>query len=189
MKSMRYSRKRLDKMTMQRDWLWDRKISLKAARRILRDPEDKRFLSLASLLFSRKNTPKEVFRFYIKKFDFLRNWKRIKSKMRKDYWNDPRIEFWEAVYEKLRQDYKEKGNYSLSKPKPEKPKSEFCRLVAEKIRALRKQKGLTQEDLAKKLRVSQQVISRIEKGRENISILTFKRIVDGLGAEIHLDIK
>lgn len=176
-------------MNTSRDWLWDRNISLKRVKQILANPEDKRFLSLGSVLLSRKNTPKEVFSDYINKLDFLRNWNRIKSKMRKDYWNNPRVEFWQAVYEKLQEKYKGKQGISLRQAKPIPPKDEFCRVIAQKLRAIRKQKGLTQEELAGKLKVSQQVISRIEKGRENISVLTLKRIVDGIGAKIYLDIK
>lgn len=175
-------------MEAQRDWLWDRNISIKRAKKILSNTEDKHFLSLAGILLSRKNIPKEVFRQYIKPLDFLRSWQKIKRQMRRDSWNEPRIEFWQAIYEKLKERYKERGVF-VRGPELIKPKDEFCKLIAGKIKALRKQKGLTQKELAKKLNISQQVISRIEKGRENISILTFKKIVDGLGAAIHLEIK
>jgi len=176
-------------MAILRNWLWDRNISIKKAKKILGNPKDGHFLSLASILLSRKNIPKEVFKQYIKPLDFLRNWQKIKRQMRKDSWNNPRIEFWQAIYEKLKEKYKEKGISIPKEPKFIKPKDEFCELIAEKIKTLRKQKGLTQKELAKKLNISQQVISRIEKGRENISVLTLKKISDGLGAAIYLEIK
>ena len=176
-------------MKLSRDWLWDRNMPLAKAISILRNPKDLHFLFLSSLLLSRKNTPKEVFKNYLKPADFLRNWNRIKQQMRKDSWNNPRIEFWQAIYEKLREKYKRKRIPIPKESKPVKSQDEFCRLIAEKIKSVRKQKGLTQNELAKKLKVSQQVISRIEKGRENISVLTLKKIVDGLGAIIYFDIK
>jgi DNA-binding XRE family transcriptional regulator len=175
-------------MIAKRDWLWDRNTSLERARSALKNPKDKFFLSLAALLLSRKNTPKEVFGIYIKPLVFLQNWQRIKRQMRKDTWNNPRIEFWQAIYEKLKEKYENKGISISKETAVSRPQDEFCKLIADKIKAIRKLKGLTQIALAKKLKISQQLISRIERGRENISLLTLKKIVDGLGAEIHLEI-
>lgn len=175
-------------MSVKQDWLWDRKITPKKARSMLKDPENKHFLSLSGLLLSRKNSPKEVFRDYLSPLDFLQNWNRIKRQMRKDSWNNPRIEFWQAIYEKLSQKYKKKGVIPEKEPAATRPRNELCKLVADKIKSVRKQKGLTQRDLAKRLKVSQQIISRIESGRENISLLTLKNIADSLKAKLHLEI-
>jgi len=175
-------------MGLSSDWLWDRKITVKKAKAILRDPENNHFLSLSGLLLSRKNTPKEVFQNYLRPVDFLQNWNRIKRQMRKDKWNDPRIEFWQAIYEKVKEKYKKKGIFPGKDTAALRPQDEFCKLIADKIRAIRKQKGLTQYALAKKLKVSQQIISRIESGRENISLLTLKNIADGLEAKVRLEI-
>ncbi len=175
-------------MSSRQDWLWDRKITIKEAKFMLRSPENKHFLSLASLLLSRKNTPKEVLQDYLKPVIFLQNWSRIKKQMRKDTWNNPRIEFWQAIYEKLKEKYEKKGVFLNKNIAVLRPQDEFCKLIADKIRIIRKQKGLTQRALAKKLKVSQQIISRVESGRENISLLTLKNIVDSLGAKVHLEI-
>lgn len=78
---------------------------------------------------------------------------------------------------------------NLEKNESVKAKRAFCKVIAEKIKSARKQKGLTQEQLARKLHISQQVISRIEKGGENISLLTLKKIADGLGADIQIKIE
>jgi transcriptional regulator with XRE-family HTH domain len=43
--------------------------------------------------------------------------------------------------------------------------------------------------LAKKIGVSQQMLSRIEKGKENLSLLTLKNVTGSLGAQIYLEIK
>lgn len=175
-------------MSLSSDWLWDRKITVKKAKAILSDPENKHFLSLSVLLFSRKNTPKEVFQNYLRPVDFLKNWSRIKRQMRKDSWNSPRIEYWQAIYEKLKEKYEKKGIFPCINTAAIRQQDEFCKLIADRIRAIRKQKGLTQYVLAKKLKVSQQIISRIESGSENISLLTLKNIADGLEAKVHLEI-
>jgi len=175
-------------MKPKSDWLWDRKITAQEAGEILKNPDNGHFLSLASLLLSRKNTPQEVFTAYLKPLDFLKNWPQIKRRMRKDTWNNPRIEFWQAIYEKLKEKYIKRGISIAVITKAKKPQDEFCKLIADKIKSVRKEKGLTQNDFAGRLKVSQQMVSRIEKGNENISLLTLKNIVDNLGAELHLEI-
>jgi DNA-binding XRE family transcriptional regulator len=175
-------------MKLERDWLWDRKITLGKARAILRNPQDGHFLSLSALLLSRKNTTKEVFRYYLKPPYFLRYWSMIKNKMRKDDWNNPRIEFWQAIYEALKKKYEKKGIRFVREIATTRRPNEFCKIVAEKLRSTRKEKGLTQNELAKRLKVSQQMISRIEKGKENVSLSTLKNLVDALGAQLNLEI-
>ncbi|MEW6100874.1 MAG: helix-turn-helix transcriptional regulator [Candidatus Omnitrophota bacterium] len=175
-------------MSAKGDWLWDRKIGVQAAKTILKNPADRHFLSLAGLLLSRKNTPQEVLKGYLEPRIFLANWQDIKRQMRKDEWNNPRIEFWQAVYEKLKEKYEKKGVFVERKRAEKRLPDGFLQELAGKIRNARIKKGLTQSDLAKKLRISQQVISRIESGRENISLLTLKKIVDSLGSELHLEV-
>lgn len=174
---------------MKQDWLWDRKISVNKARKILSNPSDRHFLSLAGTLLSRKNTPSEVFRDYIKPLEFFYNWNRIKRQMRRDLWNNPRIEFWQAVYEKLKEKFKERGISPRRENTASRPNYEFCKEIASQIITIRKQKGLTQTELARKLNISQQIISRIESGRENISFLTLKNITDALESQIHLELR
>jgi len=175
-------------MNLKRDWLWDRKIPLQKARAILKNPNDKHFLSLSSVLLARKNSPQEVFKVYISPLHFLVSWNKIKRKMRKDAWNNPRIVFWQAIYEKLREKYRKKGKFPLMDSSVTKPTDEFCKLVANKLKDIRKKRSLTQSALARKLKVSQQMISRIERGRENLSLITLKNIVNSLGAELQLEI-
>jgi len=170
---------------MEKDWLWDRNISKKQAIKILRSPAHPRFIPLSSLLLSRKNTPREVFRYYIKPKEFCRYWPMIKRRMRKDAWNNPRIEFWQAIYEKLLEKYRAKGINTFSKGKTISV-DDFCLKVGQKIKALRKQKKLTQEMLSKRLNISQQMISRIESGKENASLLTLKKIIEELGAALYI---
>ncbi len=57
--------------------------------------------------------------------------------------------------------------------------------VALQIASLRKQSGLSQKDLAKKLRVSQQQISRLESpGYEGHSLSTLRRVAKILDARV-----
>ena len=175
-------------MKLKRDWLWDRKITVKEAKSILSNPENERFLSLSGLLLSRKNSPEEVLKNYLDPSDFLQNWNKIKRCMRRDNWNNPRIEFWQAIHDKLKEKFKKKGILPVKEKVASKMGNEFFKTVADKIKGVRKQKGITQNQLAKKLKISQQVISRIENGTQNISLFTLRKIAESLGATLHLEI-
>lgn len=175
-------------MILKRDWLWDRKFSLQQAKKILNDPVNAHFVTLAALLLSRNNSPKEVFKGYMKVAIFLENWNKIKRQMRKDRWNEPRIEFWQAIYDNLKEKYRKQGLKFTDIHPQTKIIEPVCKNIGDKIKIIRKQKGLTQSGLAKKLNVSQQIISRIEQGQENVSILTLKKISEGLNAQLHFDI-
>ena len=59
------------------------------------------------------------------------------------------------------------------------------RVIGEIIK-LRKQKGITQEELAKILGVKQQVISRFEKKENSPTLKTLCNILDALDEEIQL---
>jgi len=171
---------------MKRDWLWDRKVSTPQAMSILSDPKNKRFVQLAALLLSRKNNPKEVFQLLSKK-DFCVYWAHIKKKMRKDAWNLPRITFWQAIFEKTKDKLEKKGE--IFKPGPRLRAEPVLAQVGKKIRDIRKSKGLTQKELAIRLNVSQQLVSRIEQGRENVSLLILNRISSSLGIKLGIDLQ
>lgn len=55
------------------------------------------------------------------------------------------------------------------------------KLIGERIRAIRKQKGITQEELAEKAELMYQYISGVERGTRNISIDSLDRIIQALG--------
>lgn len=171
---------------MRKDWLWDRKISIGEVKEILKNPDNKRFVEFASLLLSRKNTIKEVFDVYIDPLIFCKNWYRIKKQMRKDKWNNPRIELWQQVYDVLLDKYKKEGIIFRQAKKGH--TDSLCRLIGNEIRKIRKQKALSQIELAKKIGVSQQIISRIERGYENISIVTLKKITNALDVKVDLNL-
>ncbi len=106
--------------------------------------------------------------------------------MRKNVWQSARTIFWQAVYEKVLEKLKKKG---LSIKSANTEVDSFLRHLGEQIKTVRVNKRLTQSQLAKKLGVSQQIVSRIEKGRQNVSVLTLKEVVDKLNARINLDIR
>ena len=55
-----------------------------------------------------------------------------------------------------------------------------------KIKEARKEKGFTQEELAKRIGANKSYISRIEKGITVPSVATFYRIINALGLTIEL---
>jgi len=55
--------------------------------------------------------------------------------------------------------------------------------VAIEIRRLRKMNGLSQEELAMKVGVKREYISRIESGRQNMNLKTLIKIASAVGKE------
>ncbi|MFZ5901735.1 helix-turn-helix domain-containing protein [Desulforudis sp. DRI-14] len=53
--------------------------------------------------------------------------------------------------------------------------------IGERIRALREQHGLTQDELARAIDVSRPVVTKIEAGKKALSSLELRRIADRLG--------
>lgn len=171
---------------MQRDWFWDRNISRSEIKKIFSNAENPRFIGLAALLLSRKNSAKEAFADYIKREDFFIYWHKIKSEMRKNSWNDPRIEYWQAIYDTLRKNPK---FAKLNKSSSKEPASKICQETGEKIRQARVKSNLTQGQLAERMKVSQQIISRIESGRQNLSLETLESIASALGFSLNIELK
>ncbi|XBX04439.1 helix-turn-helix domain-containing protein [Enterocloster clostridioformis] len=59
---------------------------------------------------------------------------------------------------------------------------DYIRSIAENIRKLREQRGMTQEELAGLAEISQSYLSKIEAGSRNIGMKTYARILETLGA-------
>lgn len=164
---------------MKKDWLWDTKINISEARKILKDPNNERFILIASLLLARKAEPREVFRDYMDPILFCKNWQRIKRRMVQDKWANPRIIFWQAIYEKLLDKYRKKG-IKVVREKDAGIRDSVCEAIGKEIQRVRREEGLSQGQLAQKAGISQQLVSRIEKGKENISLITLKKISESL---------
>jgi len=163
---------------------WDKKFGREEAKRVLKDESDPRFVEFAALLLSRTNQPKSVFKEYLNKAAFCNNWRRIKLRMRKDKWSDSRIMFWDEVYRVVRQTI-DKGALKTALERNLDIDPDIKKLCGQ-IRETRKQKGLTQAELAKESSLSQQTISFVEQGYVNISLRTLKKITDTLGLTIAL---
>jgi transcriptional regulator with XRE-family HTH domain len=61
------------------------------------------------------------------------------------------------------------------------------KLVGRNAARLRKERGLTQEDLAERCGLSQQYLSGLEQGRRNPTIVTIYEIANALGVS-HVDL-
>ena len=53
-----------------------------------------------------------------------------------------------------------------------------------RIKYLRKQAGLSQEKLARKIAFDRTIISKIESGKYNVTINTLEQICDGIGVTL-----
>lgn len=178
---------------MRMDWLWDKNIDEQQVKTVFSNIKDQKFISYAALLLSRNNSAKEVFSDFISRENFFVAWNKIKKQMRKNAWNDPRIEYWQAIYDTLKEkmpEFKElktpssSGQFGVSELPMSVSVFSISREIGLKIKLLREQFGLTQKDLAKKLGISQQIISRVESGRQNVSVETLNEICEKLGVPV-----
>lgn len=166
---------------MKTNWLWDTSLGENEVREILKQENHPKFNIYAEKLFSRVSDPGIVFNIIDKK-TFCQKWPIIKKRLRRDRWIRDRIIFWQTIYERIYAELKKQG-VKIREPikvliSPERIK------IAQQIRNIRIKLGYTQRDLAKKLGVIQQFISRIETGMENVSIDTLKKITKVLGCNL-----
>jgi DNA-binding XRE family transcriptional regulator len=168
---------------MPKAWQWDVRRSDDEIRQILKNPEHPNFLHYASLLLSRTNVPKEVFGEYVDKQDFCIQWPNIKRRMRKDQWSQGRIQFWQEIYRHLKEDFKAKGillRHPASLPAP----GSLRVRVGKRVREIRRSKKMTQAEMADGAGLTQQFVSKIEQGTENVSLDTLERIQKFLKEEV-----
>lgn len=166
---------------MKKPWLWNIKKTEAEIKKILADPGHEAFVHYAALLFSRHTgLPREIFAEYIRKEDFCRCWPAIKRRMRKDKWNDERIPFWDGVHDYLVREFKKKG---VTFPREKKPavRDPSREKAALEIKEKRRAQKMTQAELAQKMGVKQQFISKIESGTQNLSLSTLKKVEKALG--------
>ena len=163
---------------MKTNWLWDSRLDEGEVKEILKDENHPKFDIYAEKLLSRVNDPKMVFNI-VDKVTFCKKWPNIKKRMRKDRWLESKVIFWQTIYERVHESLKEQG-IKIRKAQKVRISPERAKL-AQQIKNTRTKLGYTQEDMAKKLGVIQQYISKIESGRENVSVDTLKRIADAFG--------
>lgn len=168
---------------MPKAWQWDVARSDKEIRQILGNPAHPSFIHYAALLLVRSNVPKEVFGGYLGREDFCRHWQRIKQRMLKDRSAHGRVQFWEEIYRHLRDDLKKKG-VALRRPsRPGVPGSLRWK-IGQRLREIRRTKKMTQAELAHGAGLTQQFVSNIERGTENISLDTLERLQKFLNEDL-----
>lgn len=169
---------------MDKDVFWDKKLNKEDAKRILKNENHPRFIETAALLLSRTNRVDIVFKTYINKVVFCRNWSAVKRRMRDNKWSDKRIKYWQAIYEAARKTVK----HSLLKKMRRKrtPVSPEAERIGRIIREARKKMEWTQGDLAEKIDLSQQIISFAENGYLNFSFETLLKITRGLNLKVSI---
>lgn len=59
----------------------------------------------------------------------------------------------------------------------------FRKLIGDRIKAIRKEKGLTQEKLADRAQLTYQYIGAVERGTRNISMDSLERIISALDVD------
>jgi len=62
-------------------------------------------------------------------------------------------------------------------------------ILAYKLKQLRKQKHLTQQQLAERIGMGKGQISKIENGKFNLTLSTINKIASALGAKINFDLQ
>jgi UDP-N-acetylglucosamine 1-carboxyvinyltransferase len=160
---------------MKINWLWDTRLNEKDVRSILKNEKHPKFDIYAEKLLSRVSDPAVVFDI-INLTDFCRRLPTIKKRIKKNRWLKDRVLFWQTIYERVHEKLKGLG-IKIRKSREVKIPPERMNL-AQQIRDIRMNLGYTQKEIAKKLGVIQQYVSKIESGRENVSIDTLKRIAE-----------
>ena len=165
---------------------WDKNISESEVKNILKDVAHPRFIYFAAILLSRTNDAKMVFRDFLNRKDFVQYWQKIKRKMRQNDWNDSRILYWDEFYAVFRRALKQRGEKAVTERRS--AINEDLEKIGDKIKKARKKKHLTQRELAKKIGLSQQTVSFVERGYNNISFVTLQKITEALELNIYINV-
>jgi len=87
---------------------------------------------------------------------------------------------WKTLKKELLKDKKAREEYERLKPR--------YQMISEIIEA-RKRKGLTQEDLAKKIGTKQSAIARIESGNANPTVDFLEKVASALDSNLTIQFK
>ena len=156
-------------------------------RRILKSPDSEGFTTIASLVLSHRTDPETLWKDYLEPAIFYKHWPAIKDNMVRYNLGAENISVWQAAYEKLASKYKKTAPPFIEEERIEQ-KGRYA-VIGKKLARLRTKAGMSQQELARKLNTSQQLISRIEKGDENITLLTLSNIARILKVDIKIDLK
>ena len=80
------------------------------------------------------------------------------------------------------------NRYSKEKREAIKERARYLKAAME-LRRVRKQLRLSQKELARKMLVKREFISRIESGRQNVTLDTLYRIAEVTGKQFHLSFR
>ncbi|HEX9722378.1 MAG TPA: helix-turn-helix transcriptional regulator [Candidatus Paceibacterota bacterium] len=80
------------------------------------------------------------------------------------------------------------NSYSKKEQEEIKERARYLKAAME-LRKVRKQLHLSQEELAKKMLVKREFISRIESGRQNVTLDTLYRIAEVTGKQFRLSFR
>ncbi len=149
---------------MKINWLWDMQVKEGHVQKILKNPYDPEFYIFAEKLFARVKDPQLAFE-YVDKKTFTRTWLSIKKRILKDAWAKPAVDFWQNVYASEMAHHQQFN-------------------LARAIKTTRLKKNLTQNELADRLGVIQQHISRIESGQENVTFHTLQRLAQAFNTRL-----
>ena len=103
--------------------------------------------------------------------------------MRLNRWSDTRILFWDEVYRVL---LPKLGKEAVPDKVKRNALDREIKAIGNAIKRARIQSGWTQEELGERSGLSQQVVSFIENGYSNVSLLTLNRIAQAVGLEVAL---
>lgn len=148
-------------------YFWDlNSRALKETQNIIkRNHAHPKFIARLITLLSRCDRPKEVFSL-INENDFIKVWPKARAYWRKIQPESDFRDWWETIYEELFRRRKIR-----TKNVKGRPSALFVR-VGKMIARSRIQNGLSQKDLALRAGMSQPDISKIEEGRQNITLET-----------------
>lgn len=146
-------------------YFWDlNEEAVKEIPDILKNPGHPKFLYRVTTLLSHCDKPKEVF-VYVRKNIFIDSWPKIRKYWKKTASAIDFLAWWETIYE------------NLIKIKQKDIPAKSLIDIGNKIKKMRFEKGLSQQDIANLSRISQADISRIECGYINFKIISLLKIL------------
>ena len=161
-------------------YFWDlNRGSLRETEKILKNPRHPRFSAKMVTFLSRCDKPRELYTVLPKK-KFIESWPKIRS-----YWMkiDRRSTFrdwWQTIYEELLGESRKKRQRVIGKTPA------FFSKLGIQVRQARIRKGLSQEQLALTIGMKQPDVSKIEEGKNNMTLNTLMRLCKILGIKKYL---
>lgn len=156
-------------------YFWDlHDAALKETARIVRHPQHPMFPQRMVILLSRCDTPKALFAI-VPRRTFIESWPRIRTYWAKRARQSEARDWWETLYERL----VERDRQTAITVKGGSPAG--FRTLGRLVREARLAKGLSQRQVAFRVGMSQPDISRVEEGRQNVTLSTLMRLGKVLG--------